>query len=162
MKREEMRAHWFNADLASILPSQLACRTSAARPRFVAASLRRQLIFFPATRDLLSRVVSGGAAYSLSVASLPIAETHKEPLPMEHARYAPFVASSPGEEAARRNHDEGELVTESFWRTAAASLPPHVRRKYIHLFEAAEQYEPVMGFIADACGKAWRAAGPKA
>jgi hypothetical protein len=78
---------------------------------------------------------------------------------MEYTRYAPFEASSPGEEAARRNHYESELVTESFWRRAAAALPPHVRRKYIRVFEAAEQYEPVVEFMVDGCGKAWSALG---
>lgn len=76
---------------------------------------------------------------------------------MEHTRYAPFDASVSVEEAARRNHYEGENVNESFWRNAAASLPPHVRRKYAYLFEAAEQWEPVIDFLVDAFGSAWRA-----
>ena len=75
---------------------------------------------------------------------------------MEYTHFVPLEA--PVEQAARRNHYEGELVIESFWKTAAAALPPHVRRKHVHLFEAAEQYEPVVELIADGCGKAWRAA----
>lgn len=76
---------------------------------------------------------------------------------MEHTRHVAFDAPASAEEAARRNHYEGEMVTESFWRSAATSLPPHARRKYAHLFEAAEQWEPVIEFLADACSSAWRA-----
>lgn len=76
---------------------------------------------------------------------------------MEHTRYAPSDAPASVEEAARRNHYEGENVTESFWRNAAASLPPHVRRQYRHLFEAAEQWEPIIELLVDACSSAWRA-----
>jgi hypothetical protein len=53
------------------------------------------------------------------------------------------------EEAARRNHYEGEALTGSFWSKAAASLPPHVRRRYGHLFMAAEQYEPIVDSIVE-------------
>jgi hypothetical protein len=42
---------------------------------------------------------------------------------------------------------------------AAASLPFHVRRRYFHLFEAAERWEPVVDFIIDACRFKSRAAG---
>jgi hypothetical protein len=76
---------------------------------------------------------------------------------MEHAHFVSFEAAASVEEAARRNHYEGEAVTESFWSKAAASLPPHVRRRYGHLFEAAEQYEPVLELVVDTCADAWRA-----
>jgi hypothetical protein len=61
------------------------------------------------------------------------------------------------EEAARRNHYEGEAVTESFWSKAAASLPPRVRRRHGHLFVAAEQYEPVVDSIVGGCATVSRA-----
>ena len=67
------------------------------------------------------------------------------------------VEGAPVEEAARRNHYEGEAVTESFWSKAAASLPPHARRRYGHLFVAAEQYEPVVDSIVDGCATVSRA-----
>src|SRR5688572_5483832 len=78
---------------------------------------------------------------------------------MEHTRFVSSAAAAPEEEAARRNHFEGEAVTESFWSSAAASLPPHVRRRYAHLFEAAERWEPVIEALVNACSSAWRAAG---
>src|SRR5687768_16164810 len=76
---------------------------------------------------------------------------------MEHTRFVSSAAAAPEEEAARRNHYEGEAMTGSFWSSAAASLPPHVRRRYAHLFEAAERWEPVIDFLVDACTSAWRA-----
>jgi len=76
---------------------------------------------------------------------------------MKHVHLVSFEAAASVEEAARRNHYEGEAVTESFWRTAAASLPAHVRRRYGHLFEAAERYEPVVDFIVDGCAGIARA-----
>ena len=48
-------------------------------------------------------------------------------------------------------------MAESFWRTAAASLPPHVQQRYASLFEAAEEYEPVIEFIVTARVRAHRA-----
>jgi hypothetical protein len=48
-------------------------------------------------------------------------------------------------------------MAESFWKTAAASLPPHVQERYASLFEAAEEYEPVIDFIVTARGRAYRA-----
>lgn len=41
-------------------------------------------------------------------------------------------------------------IPEPFWRSAAASLPPHVQQRYASLFEAAEKYEPVIEFIVTA------------
>ncbi len=78
---------------------------------------------------------------------------------MKQAHLAPLEGSASVEEAARRNHYEAEAVTEpgSFWKKAAASLPPHVRRRYGHLFEAAERYEPVVEFIVDGCASGSRA-----
>ena len=77
---------------------------------------------------------------------------------MEHTRFVSSVAA-PEEEAARRNHYEGEAVTGSFWSSAAASLPPHVRRRYAHLFEAAERWEPIIAGLVDACRSVRRALG---
>lgn len=37
----------------------------------------------------------------------------------------------------------------SFWKTAAAALPPHVRRRYAKEFEAAERYEPLIDLLVD-------------
>lgn len=47
----------------------------------------------------------------------------------------------------------------SFWKNAAASLPPQVRRRYAAQFEAAERFEPVLDLIIDAGGYARRALG---
>ena len=76
---------------------------------------------------------------------------------MEHTRFVSSAAAAPEEEAARRNHYEGEAVIGSFWSSAAASLPPHARRRYAHLFEAAERWEPVIEFLVDRCRDASRA-----
>ena len=76
---------------------------------------------------------------------------------MKHVHLVSLEAAVSVEEAARRNHYEGEAVTESFWEKAAASLPPRVRRRYGHLFEAAEQWEPVVEFLVDACAGTSRA-----
>jgi hypothetical protein len=76
---------------------------------------------------------------------------------MKHVHLVSLEAAASVEEAARRNHYEEEAVTVSFWEKAAASLPPHVRRRYGHLFEAAGQYEPVVEFIVDGCARASRA-----
>ena len=48
-------------------------------------------------------------------------------------------------------------MSQSFWKTAAASLPPHVQERYASLFQAAEEYEPVIDFIVTARGRAHRA-----
>ena len=48
-------------------------------------------------------------------------------------------------------------MAETFWRTALASLPPHVQERYASLFEAAEEYEPVIEFVVTARGRAYRA-----
>jgi len=48
-------------------------------------------------------------------------------------------------------------MAESFWKAAAASLPPHVQRRYAHLFEAAERFEPMLDFVLTARGRAHRA-----
>ena len=83
---------------------------------------------------------------------------------MEHTLHSSYEKAAAAEKAARRNHYEGESIPESFWKKAAASLPPHVQQKYGHLFEAAERYEPVIDFIVDRCGAAsrrLRRPGPK-
>ena len=66
---------------------------------------------------------------------------------MDRTRFASLEEASV-ERAARRNHYEEEATGPSFWRNAAASLPPHARRKYGHLFMAAERYEPIVEFLA--------------
>ena len=38
----------------------------------------------------------------------------------------------------------------TFWETAAASMRPGIRRRYGRLFEAAEQYEPLIDMIVNA------------
>jgi len=76
---------------------------------------------------------------------------------MKHVHLVSLEAAVSVEEAARRNHYEAEIVTGSFWRKAAASLPPRVQRRYGHLFEAAEQYEPVVEFLVDGCARISRA-----
>ena len=63
------------------------------------------------------------------------------------------------ERAARHYYYEEDPMPDTFWRNAAASLPPHVRRRYAHLFEAAERYEPVIDFLVDSAHRARRALG---
>ena len=75
---------------------------------------------------------------------------------MQHTRFASLDATA-AEQAARANHYEGEAASESFWKSAAQALPPHARRKYARLFEAAARYEPVVELVVDACSGAWRA-----
>lgn len=48
-------------------------------------------------------------------------------------------------------------MTESFWKTAAASLPPQIQWRYAGLFEAAERYERLFDFVAASGGRARRA-----
>lgn len=48
-------------------------------------------------------------------------------------------------------------MAESFWKAAAASLPPHVQWRYARLFEAAEQFEQLLDFVLTARGRAHRA-----
>lgn len=48
-------------------------------------------------------------------------------------------------------------LTQSFWRTAAASLPPQVQWRYAGLFEAAERYELLFEIVATSGGRARRA-----
>ena len=48
-------------------------------------------------------------------------------------------------------------MAESFWRTAAASLPPQVQQRYARLFEAAEEYEQLLDFVVTARSRAHRA-----
>lgn len=67
----------------------------------------------------------------------------------KHVRFSPIEEVDAVEQAARHNHYEGEIPAESFWRTAAASLPPQARRRYLHLFEAAERWEPVVEHFVD-------------
>jgi hypothetical protein len=76
---------------------------------------------------------------------------------MEHTLRTSYEKVEAAEKVARGHHYEGEVTEESFWKKAAASLPPHVQRRYGHLFEAAEQYEPVMEFIVDGCARGSRA-----
>jgi len=47
----------------------------------------------------------------------------------------------------------------SFWKNAAASLPPQVRRRYAAHFEAAERFEPVLDLVIEAAGHARCALG---
>jgi len=47
----------------------------------------------------------------------------------------------------------------SFWKNAAASLPPQVQRRYAMHFEAAERFEPVLDLVIEAAGYARRALG---
>ena len=76
---------------------------------------------------------------------------------MEHSRIVSLEATT-AEQAARRNYYEEEADA-SFWKRAAASLPPHVQRKYAHLFDAAERYEPFLEIIVDRCSDASRSIG---
>jgi len=48
-------------------------------------------------------------------------------------------------------------MAQSFWKTAAASLPPQVQWRYAGLFEAAEQFERLLDFVITVRGRAHRA-----
>jgi len=48
-------------------------------------------------------------------------------------------------------------MTQSFWKEAAASLPPQVARRYAAAFEKAEVYEQLLDRIIGA----WCSAGSK-
>lgn len=48
-------------------------------------------------------------------------------------------------------------MTRSFWRTAAASLPPQIQWRYAGLFEAAERYELLFDIVATSGGRVRRA-----
>ena len=76
------------------------------------------------------------------------------------ARSFPAIA----EAGARRGNSPSAIssakerpLTESFWRTAAASLPPQIRWRYAGLFEAAERYELLFEIVATSGGRARRA-----
>lgn len=45
----------------------------------------------------------------------------------------------------------------SFWKTAAAKLPPEVRQRHAAAFDAADRYEPVLDCIIGAGRYARRA-----
>jgi hypothetical protein len=48
-------------------------------------------------------------------------------------------------------------LTDSFWKTAAASLPPTVRWRYAKLFEAADEFEQLLDFVLSKRGRAYSA-----
>lgn len=48
-------------------------------------------------------------------------------------------------------------MAESFWKAAAASLPPQIQWRYAGLFEAAERYELLFDLIVNSGGRARRA-----
>ncbi|HSD99456.1 MAG TPA: hypothetical protein VLB72_01835 [Burkholderiales bacterium] len=48
-------------------------------------------------------------------------------------------------------------MTDSFWKTAAASLPPQVQSRYRRLFETAEEFERMVDYVLTARGSAYRA-----
>jgi hypothetical protein len=48
-------------------------------------------------------------------------------------------------------------TTTSFWKNAAACLPPEARRRYAADFEAAERFELLLDLGIEACGIATRA-----
>jgi hypothetical protein len=48
-------------------------------------------------------------------------------------------------------------MNESFWKTAAASLPPQVQWRYAKLFEAAEEFEQMLDFVLTSRGRAHHA-----
>ncbi len=49
-------------------------------------------------------------------------------------------------------------MDESFWKTAAASLPPRVQWRYARLFEAAEEFEKLLDLLLAARGRVYSAA----
>ncbi|HUF79708.1 MAG TPA: hypothetical protein VMN03_01120 [Burkholderiales bacterium] len=50
-------------------------------------------------------------------------------------------------------------MTDSFWKNAAASLPPHVRSRYAEAFEAMERYEALLDAVMSGGRRARRALG---
>ena len=47
-------------------------------------------------------------------------------------------------------------MTGSFWKQAAAKLPPEVKRRHAAAFDAADRYEPLVDWIVEAGGHARR------
>ena len=47
-------------------------------------------------------------------------------------------------------------MDESFWKTAAASLPPQIRWRYARLFEVAEEFERQLDFAVTVSSHACR------
>jgi hypothetical protein len=58
---------------------------------------------------------------------------------------------------AANSSAEERPMAKSFWKTALASLPPHVQWRYARMFEAAEQFEELLDFVLTARGRADRA-----
>jgi len=50
------------------------------------------------------------------------------------------------------------VMSESFWKTAAASLPPSVQWRYAKLFEAADEFEQLIEFLLAGRGRIYSAA----
>lgn len=48
-------------------------------------------------------------------------------------------------------------MTGSFWKTAAAKLPPEVRQHHAAAFEAADRYEPLVDWLIETGGHVRRA-----
>lgn len=48
-------------------------------------------------------------------------------------------------------------MAESFWKTAAASLPPQVQRRYANLFEAADAFEQLLDDLLAKRGRIYSA-----
>jgi hypothetical protein len=48
-------------------------------------------------------------------------------------------------------------MTESFWKEAAAKLPPEVRQRHAAAFDAADRYEPLVDWLIEAGGSVRRA-----
>ena len=47
-------------------------------------------------------------------------------------------------------------MAQSFWKAAAASLPPQVRWRYVGMFKAAEQFELLLDSVVTARGRLQR------
>jgi hypothetical protein len=69
---------------------------------------------------------------------------------MELSHLASPEEAAAVERAARENYYDENAAPDSFWRMAAATLPPHIRRRYLPLFEAAERWDPVLELVVDA------------
>ena len=48
-------------------------------------------------------------------------------------------------------------MPDSFWKTAAASLPPRVQWRYGSLFEAADEFEQLLEFVLAGRGRFYSA-----
>jgi hypothetical protein len=80
-----------------------------------------------------------------------LAELIASGLPVETSARA-----RPRATASKVSPAEERPMAQSFWKTAAASLPPQVQWRYAGLFEAAERFELLLDSVVTARGRLQR------